>query len=77
MVTATSTPWASATFTGARHTLSLAGTDGTDARAWLAGLAELELSVRGHLVADIAVDASARADGRITALIAALTIEAA
>lgn len=69
--------WASVTFTGARHTLSLAGSDGPAARDWLAGLAELELRVRGQVVADIAVDAVARADGRITARVEALTVEAA
>lgn len=69
------TRWASVTFTGARHRLSLAGADSAAARDWLAALAELELEVRGHLVADIAVDASARADGRLSAEVAALTVE--
>lgn len=67
--------WASATFTGARHVLTMAGTDSDAARAWLGGLAELELTVRGHLVADVAVAATARGDGRVTAGVEALTVE--
>ena len=71
------TRWASATFTGARHALTLAGRDGDAARAWLGGLAELELRLRGHLVADIAVNAVAQADGGISAQVEALTVEVA
>lgn len=67
--------WASATFTGARHVLTLAGTDSEAARAWLGALAELELAVRGHVVADIAVAAVTRSDGRVTASVEALTVE--
>lgn len=67
--------WASATFTGARHMMTLAGTDSDEARAWLGRLADLELDVRGHLVADITVAAVARDDGRVTASVEALTVE--
>ena len=48
------TPWASATFVGARHRLTVSGS-GIAFDAWVAGLAEAELPLRGHLVADIAV----------------------
>lgn len=57
-------PWASATFTGARHEIEVcAGAD-------LAGIKEAEFDLRGHIVADIAW---CRTDGR--ASIEALTIE--
>ncbi len=48
------TRWASATFVGAKHRLTLASGD-TGFAAWLAALGEAELPLRGHLVADVAV----------------------
>lgn len=68
--------WASVTFTGARHVLWLEGADSAAARDWLGALAELELAVRGHVVADIAVRATASADGALRAEVEALTVEA-
>lgn len=69
-----STPWASVTFTGARHIIVLALPHAA-ATAFAAGLGEAEFAVPGHFVADIAV--AARDDGpdetRLT--IEALTIE--
>ncbi len=59
-------PWASATFTGARHVLDCA--DGPD----LTGLIDAEFDLPGQLVADIAFNAR---DGRL--LIEALTVEIA
>lgn len=53
------TRWASATFVGARHRLTLGGA-GTAFEAWVAGLADAELPLRGHLVADVAVVARTR-----------------
>ena len=46
------TPWASATFVGGQHRVRVTG-EALD--AWLDGLAEADLPVRGHLVADCAV----------------------
>ena len=65
---------ASATFNGARHRLTIASDDaGFD--AWLAGLPEADLPLRGHLVADLAVaDPALPAEGR-TATIEVLTVE--
>ena len=60
----TSEPWASATFTGARHTLTCA--TGPD----LGGIEEEEFALPGHVVIDIA---ARRAADRMT--IEALTIE--
>ena len=69
-----STLWASATFVGARHRVSLA-ISGDRAGAWLAGLAEADLPVHGHLVADLVVtDQRHEADGTI-ATIEVLTVE--
>ncbi len=50
------TRWASATFNGARHRLTLASAD-TGFAPWLAGLGEADLPLRGHLVADLTVAA--------------------
>lgn len=67
--------WASATFTGARHTLTVSGADDRALAGWLAALPEAELPLAGHLVADIVVAGLARADGRLTAALEALTLE--
>ncbi|WP_230772790.1 hypothetical protein [Sphingomonas sp. Leaf4] len=48
------TRWASATFNGAKHRLTVTSEDGGFA-TWLATLSEAELPLRGHLVADVAV----------------------
>lgn len=69
----TSTRWASATFTGARHELTLIAP--VCAAKWLAGLSEAELKLRNHLLADLAIVRQHRADGLVTATIAALTVE--
>jgi hypothetical protein len=60
----TSEPWASATYTGVRHTLTCAA--GPD----LTGIGEEEFALPGHFVADITAE---RAGVRLT--IEALTIE--
>lgn len=51
-------PWASATFSGARHRIALAfaGIDGIDAaEAFIAALPEHEFAIAGQLVADATV----------------------
>ena len=71
------TRWASATFVGARHRLTLSG-DATDAAAaWLDELADADLPLRGHLVADLAVIERAVAEARFTATVEVLTVEEA
>lgn len=67
--------WASATFVGARHVLMLEGADDAALSCWIAAIAELDLPVRHHLVADIAVTGIDRASGRATLRIEALTVE--
>lgn len=60
----TTTPWASATFTGALHTLACSGDPD------LGGIEDVEFSLPGHIVADI----TARREG-VGCVIDALTIE--
>ncbi len=64
------TRWASATFVGARHRLTLASDD-PGFGDWLATLPEAELPLRGHLVADVVV---LRATGAV-AEVEVLTVE--
>lgn len=69
------TRWASATFTGARHELALDLPAGAAAQAWLAALPEAELTLRGHLVADLKLIRSTTANGQVALVIEALTVE--
>ncbi len=68
-------PWASVTFTGARHRLTLDLAEGAAATAWLAALPELDLPLPGHLVADMVAARVEPRDGRLHALLEALTVE--
>lgn len=67
--------WASATFTGARHRIQLRGPDGAASSDWEAGLAEAELPIAGHLVADLSVVRVTRQDGEVRLWVEALTVE--
>jgi hypothetical protein len=72
--------WASATFTGARHTLRvrLAGAGAAEAaERFVAGLSEAEFDLRGHIVADIALLAEERREGgeQVLLTLEALTVE--
>lgn len=74
-----SRPWASITFSGERHRLTLRiGGDGAAAAAdaFLDGLAEREFELRGHILADIAVVADMREDDGTRLTLEALTVEA-
>lgn len=53
LVEARSTPWSSISFTGARHRLALRCRDAGSAAALAGLLPELDLPIRGHLVADV------------------------
>ena len=67
--------WASVTFTGARHAITIEG-EGCDAlETWLQLLPEAEFALRGHLVADLTVEAVRRAGGRVVAEVEMLTVE--
>ena len=74
ILAAESTRWASVTFTGARHRLTVtAASQRLD--AWLAGLPEAEFRLCGHLVADLAIAAQRRNGDRIEIDLEALTVE--
>lgn len=49
------TRWASATFTGARHQLTLRAVDSPALTDWIAGLSEQTFHLPGHVVADLIV----------------------
>lgn len=49
--------WRSATFNGARHVLEASGPRGDALDRWLAALEEADLSVPGHMVAELRVGA--------------------
>lgn len=75
-----SQPWASATFSGARHLLTLC-LDGPGARAaaaaFLAGIEEREFALKGHILADIAaVDLREDGENLVRLTLEALTVEA-
>lgn len=67
--------WASATFSGARHRLEVVAPPSPAFDTWLATLREAELTVRGHLVADIEIVEVVHGAEAITAAIEALTVE--
>jgi len=68
--------WASATFAGARHAITL-GADACPALdRWLATLPEAELPLRGHLVADLAVTARRQRQAAVEFDLEVLTVEA-
>ncbi|ODP36698.1 hypothetical protein [Sphingomonas turrisvirgatae] len=69
------TRWASATFTGARHDLVVSAPSSAATSAWLDRLGEHEFRLPGHLVAELAIVRSHRADDRTTATIEVLTVE--
>ena len=76
--TAESAPWASATFIGATHRLTIA-VDGPAAAARADTLVEmlptLEFALHGHLVADINARRCDGEDGAVRMRIEALTVE--
>lgn len=60
---AASRPWASATFVGARHRITLFGVTSAELDGWIAGLPAAEFDLPGALVADLAVVAVLRDSG--------------
>ena len=75
--TATATRWASATFVGARHRMTIEGAGSPAVGTWLSQLPEADLPLRGHLVADLTVVEQSYADGRFNATVEVLTVEEA
>ena len=69
------TRWASVTFTGARHHLTLSGEPWPALDAWLDALPEAEFALRGHLVADLVVTRVRRGAEAVTMELEILTVE--
>ena len=68
------TPWASATFTGTQHRLTITAFPVPGLRDWIDGLPEAEFAMRGHIVADLVVDRVETIGDREHATIAVLTL---
>lgn len=67
--------WASATFAGARHALTLAAQASLQLSSWLSALPEAEFTLRGHLVADLTVTRVARNGHAVSVELEILTVE--
>ena len=67
--------WASATFSGARHAITLSAGPSDAFHAWLAGLAEQPVELPGHLVADLVVGQMTRSPDRTTVNLEVLTVQ--
>ena len=68
------TPWASATFVGTLHRLTIAADPVPGLRDWIGALPEAEFTMRGHIVADLSVDSIATIGDREHVTIAVLTL---
>jgi hypothetical protein len=72
---AVSIPWASVTFAGARHRLTMVAARSASLDAWLASLPEAEFRLRGHLVADLAITGVTRTGDPVEVTLEILTVE--
>ena len=71
-------PWASVTFTGERHRLTLTLTGPEAAAAadiFLEGLGERDFPMRGHILIDIACVGDTRGEDEVRLTLEALTVE--
>ncbi len=68
------TPWASATFIGTQHRLTIAMAPVPGLRDWIDGLPDAEFAMRRHIVADLTVDHSETIGDREHVTIAVLTL---
>ena len=75
IVSASWTRWASATFVGARHDVLLSATPSPALDRWVADLPEAEFALRGHLVADLAVESRTCIGDRVELRLGLLTVE--
>lgn len=69
------TRWASATFVGARHLITLKCTASAELEAWLAALPDADFALRGHLVADLVIERVHRQGDAVTVSLEILTVE--
>ena len=67
--------WESATFSGARHSVTLGATHSPRFDRWVGQLPEAEFSLRTHLVADLTVSSLTRNGDQATVTLEVLTIE--
>jgi hypothetical protein len=73
-----SRPWASATFSGARHQIAfrLLGPSAEEcASAFSAGVEAAEFTLRGHILADIELVGQSMEEGGVSLRLEALTVE--
>jgi hypothetical protein len=75
VLSCTASRWASATFVGARHQLTLAAPPSARLDLWLPSLPEADLPLRHHLVADLVVMGVERSALQATITLEALTVE--
>ena len=68
------TPWASATFVGTQHRLTIVVDPVPGLRDRIDALPDTEFAMRGHIVADLAVDHIETIDDREHVTIAVLTL---
>jgi hypothetical protein len=66
--------WASVTFTGTRHKVTLS-LDAAAAARFRDGIEEAEFNLPGHILADIAVASQAREGDEVRIALEALTVE--
>ncbi|MGY4396734.1 hypothetical protein ACVWZA_001919 [Sphingomonas sp. UYAg733] len=69
------TRWASATFSGARHTIRLSAPASARLDAWLTALPEAEIDLNGHLLASVAIESIQRSGDQVVIELEALTVE--
>lgn len=69
------TAWHSATFSGARHALDVTAPVGGDTSAWVERIGDVDLSLPGHLLAELSVTRSSQSEGKLRLRIEALTVD--
>ena len=72
-----SRPWASATFVGAQHAVTLLAPRSPGLGGWVAALPDAELPLRGHVVASLAVERIEDDGVQVILTVEVLTLEAA
>ena len=72
---ASSVPWASAAFLGARHAVTVSLPASGMAKAWVDSLAETDFTIPRHLVADLVVISRRTTADTMTADVEILTVE--
>lgn len=66
--------WASATFVGGRHRLTITASQSAALDRWVAALPDADLPIRHHLVADVVLAGTRRSEDALSVTIEALTV---